>query len=180
MLQFLFGWWVLSNQDETNEKLQCANDLQQQNNQLLEQIRRLQLTPEQRAAEDKQREQLAARREAEAQLAQEREHTAYYLIFCFLTAVIGLCGISLGLQAHPIHPIVQASQAYPGAVPDIQVEPAVQPKPTPVSDDEIRAENDKLLKRLRQEIAAERPAVSAVSATPSPHKVPRAELVRNP
>jgi hypothetical protein len=56
--QFFWDCCILANQWQTNKELQRLGELQQQNNALLEQIRRMQLTPAQRAAEDQQRARL--------------------------------------------------------------------------------------------------------------------------
>jgi hypothetical protein len=116
--QFFWDCCILANQWQTNKELQRLGELQQQNNALLEQIRRMQLTPAQRAAEDQQRARLKILHAAEAQLAREREHTAYFLILCFLTMVIGFIAIGSALQAHP------AVQAIPA-----QVQTTATPKP---------------------------------------------------
>jgi hypothetical protein len=175
MIQFLFGWWVLSNQDETNQKLQHANDLQrranelqQQNNALLEQIRRMQLTPAQRAAEDKRREQLAARREAEAQLALERKHTLYFWMLFGITVLIGLFAIGAALDAHPA--AVQSFQA-------VYAPPSPAPPAESVSTVPTEAEKAANWQRILEMRKAERPTATA---TPTPDYAPRAELVRRP
>jgi hypothetical protein len=79
-------------------------------------------------------------------------------IIMLFAVLIAIFFIGAALQSHPVQ---TQTIPYAGAVAD------PTPKPTPVSDDEIRAENENLLKRLRQEIAAQ-----ATPATNQQYKRP--------
>ena len=90
----------------------------EENNQLLEQIRRMQLTPAQRARED-------ALRAAEAQLAAERrkQNTRCALI---LSAIV-VCIVVLGSWVSPSHAAVHTT-VEPIATPIVQTQPGYAPR----------------------------------------------------
>jgi hypothetical protein len=120
--QQFFDWVMLSNQWRTNRILEENAELANQTNQLLEQIRRQQLTPAERTREDQQRARAKVLRAAEEQLEREQQHTIGFWALFFLTAVIGLFAISSALQAHP----GTQAQAIPVAAPSPDYAPRAE------------------------------------------------------
>jgi hypothetical protein len=95
-----------------------TNDLMEQNNQLLEQIRRMQLTPAQRARED-------ALRAAEAQLAAERRKQTIRCVL-ILSAIV-FCLVVLGSWTSPSHAAVHAA-VEPRATPIVETQSGYAPR----------------------------------------------------
>jgi hypothetical protein len=139
----LIEWWQL---DNIQGKQQRTNDLMAQNNQLLEQIRRLQLTPEQLAIEEAQRA-AAARAQAE----RDRRNTGWCLglgaviIIAFLIWAVAFAAS----RSSPATSAVPANEQYPGAIyigpaatPEIQ--PTATPAATPDDHPAPRAQLVKL------------------------------------
>jgi hypothetical protein len=122
-----WGFWEWCRLNDIAQQQQQANELLAQNNQLLEKIRRLQLTPAQRARED-------ALRAAEAQLALEEERAKERREAIAIVAILAFIGIvfiaawiagTLNLvHASPDTAVV----AQPTPTPIVQVQPGYAPK----------------------------------------------------
>jgi UDP:flavonoid glycosyltransferase YjiC (YdhE family) len=117
--QFL-EWWQLN---DLRCQQQQTNDLMEQNNQLLEKIRRMQLTPAQRARED-------VLRAAEAQLATEKEKKTtqrFYLIWSLILVVCISLATWTGWASQP-HPTTTAYLEGPSPTPTVQAQPDYAPR----------------------------------------------------
>lgn len=116
-----------------------ANDLLAQNNALLEQIRRLQMTPAERAAEDAERKRIA-----EAKKARDARDAKTTLIACLcvlsLIFIIIICA-SATSQSGPAGPVVHTEWTPP---------PAPMPQPTPIPGSAWTAEDDQRLTSYNQ------------------------------
>lgn len=114
-MNFIFWWlWLSDIQDRQDQ----TNNLIAQNNRLLEKIRRLQLTPVQRARED-------ALRAAEAQLEAERNKTRNIVVWCIFVPIAILL-VMYCLSGTP----AQATTPVPSYQTTTEIAPTPTPTPT--------------------------------------------------
>jgi hypothetical protein len=121
----LFWLWAFN----TNSKLTKSNDLQEQNNRLLEQIRRNSLTPAERADEDAAHARKAALQAAEEKLQEERK----WRILGWTFVIVVIAVVATATYWHTAQE--RTTTTYAGQAASYTV---VEATPTPAAQPEAR------------------------------------------